>query len=84
MNISEQIKSFEAKRAALAASLDEVMSKAAEEGRTWMPKKKRATTIPQQKLNPSMLTLSVCMKWKTIWHLPPSQFLRPQMVKWLS
>ncbi len=34
MNISEQIKSFEAKRAALAASLDEVMSKAAEEGRT--------------------------------------------------
>lgn len=34
MNIVEQIKSFEAKRAALAASLDEVMSKAAEEGRT--------------------------------------------------
>lgn len=34
MNIAEQIKSFEAKRAALAASLDEVMSKAAEEGRT--------------------------------------------------
>ncbi|KAA5961016.1 MULTISPECIES: phage major capsid protein [Pantoea] len=34
MNVAEQIKSFEAKRAALAASLDEVMSKAAEEGRT--------------------------------------------------
>lgn len=34
MNIADQIKSFEAKRAALAASLDEVMSKAAEEGRT--------------------------------------------------
>lgn len=34
MNIAEQIKSFEAKRAALAASLDEVMSKAAEDGRT--------------------------------------------------
>ncbi|MGX8939423.1 phage major capsid protein [Symbiopectobacterium sp. Eva_TO] len=34
MNIAEHIKSFEAKRAALAASLDEVMSKAAEEGRT--------------------------------------------------
>ncbi|EQB7461330.1 phage major capsid protein [Salmonella enterica] len=34
MNIAEQIKSFEAKRTALAASLDEVMSKAAEEGRT--------------------------------------------------
>lgn len=34
MNISEQIKSFESKRSALAASLDDVMSKAAEEGRT--------------------------------------------------
>lgn len=34
MNIAEQIKSFEAKRAALVASLDEVMSKAAEDGRT--------------------------------------------------
>lgn len=34
MNIGEQIKSFENKRAALAASLEEIMSKAAEEGRT--------------------------------------------------
>ncbi|EEZ9936653.1 hypothetical protein WOB33_005340, partial [Escherichia coli] len=34
MNIGEQIKSFENKRAALAASLEEVMTKAAEEGRT--------------------------------------------------
>jgi len=34
MNIAEQIKSFEAKRAALAAALDTVMSKAAEDGRT--------------------------------------------------
>ncbi|OAT18008.1 hypothetical protein M977_03796 [Buttiauxella gaviniae ATCC 51604] len=34
MNIAEQIKSFEAKRAALAASLNDVMSKAADEGRT--------------------------------------------------
>ncbi len=34
MNIAEQIKSFEAKRAALAASLSDVMSKAAEDGRT--------------------------------------------------
>ncbi|WBU47590.1 phage major capsid protein [Kosakonia pseudosacchari] len=34
MNIAEQIKSFEVKRSALAASLDEIMSKAAEEGRT--------------------------------------------------
>ncbi|EHH7982822.1 HK97 family phage prohead protease, partial [Escherichia coli] len=33
MNIGEQIKSFENKRAALAASLEEVMTKAAEEGR---------------------------------------------------
>ncbi|MCM4952665.1 hypothetical protein MMN87_29490, partial [Escherichia coli] len=32
--IGEQIKSFENKRAALAASLEEVMTKAAEEGRT--------------------------------------------------
>ncbi|SQJ21764.1 Predicted phage phi-C31 gp36 major capsid-like protein [Serratia rubidaea] len=34
MNIAEQIKSFENKRAALAASLEDIMSKAAEEGRT--------------------------------------------------
>lgn len=34
MNIAEQIKSFENKRAALAASLSDVMSKAADEGRT--------------------------------------------------
>lgn len=34
MNIAEQIKSFEAKRAALAASLSDVMTKAAEDGRT--------------------------------------------------
>ncbi|MFS7359306.1 phage major capsid protein [Rahnella inusitata] len=34
MNIAEQIKSFEAKRAALAASLNDVMSKAADDGRT--------------------------------------------------
>lgn len=34
MNIAEQIKSFEAKRAALAASLSDIMSKAADEGRT--------------------------------------------------
>lgn len=34
MNISEQIKSFEAKRSALAASLSDIMSKAADEGRT--------------------------------------------------
>lgn len=34
MNLSEQIKSFENKRAALAASLSDVMSKAADEGRT--------------------------------------------------
>lgn len=34
MNIAEQIKSFESKRSALAASLDDVMTKAAEEGRT--------------------------------------------------
>ena len=34
MNIAEQIKSFEAKRAALVASRDEVMAKSAEEGRT--------------------------------------------------
>lgn len=34
MNIAEQIKSFENKRAALAASLNDVMSKAADEGRT--------------------------------------------------
>ncbi len=34
MNTGEQIKSFENKRAALAASLEEVMTKAAEEGRT--------------------------------------------------
>ncbi|WOI99658.1 phage major capsid protein [Citrobacter koseri] len=34
MNIAEQIKSFEAKRASLAASLSDIMSKAADEGRT--------------------------------------------------
>ncbi|VFS19486.1 peptidase U35, phage prohead HK97 [Enterobacter cancerogenus] len=34
MNIAEQIKSFEAKRAALVASRDEVMAKSADEGRT--------------------------------------------------
>ena len=34
MNIAEQIKSFENKRAALAGSLSEIMSKAADEGRT--------------------------------------------------
>lgn len=34
MNIAEQIKSFENKRAALAGSLGEIMSKAADEGRT--------------------------------------------------
>ncbi|MFQ7893281.1 hypothetical protein ACIMOX_25720, partial [Escherichia coli] len=34
MNIGEQIKSFENKRAAQAASLEEIMTKAAEEGRT--------------------------------------------------
>jgi HK97 family phage major capsid protein/HK97 family phage prohead protease len=34
MNIAEQIKSFEAKRSALAASLDTIMSKAGDEGRT--------------------------------------------------
>lgn len=34
MNIAEQIKSFENKRAALAASLNDIMSKAADEGRT--------------------------------------------------
>ncbi|HEJ0180564.1 TPA: phage major capsid protein [Citrobacter koseri] len=34
MNIAEQIKSFEAKRGALAASLSDIMSKAADEGRT--------------------------------------------------
>ena len=34
MNIAEQIKSFENKRAALAASLSDIMSKAADEGRT--------------------------------------------------
>lgn len=34
MNIAEQIKSFEVKRAALAGLLDGIMSKAAEEGRT--------------------------------------------------
>lgn len=34
MNIQEQIKSFEASRAAKAARLEEVMAKAAEEGRT--------------------------------------------------
>ncbi|STK80368.1 putative major head protein/prohead protease [Escherichia coli] len=34
MNTGEQIKSFENKRAALAASLEEIMNKAAEEGRT--------------------------------------------------
>lgn len=34
MNIAEQIKSFENKRAALAVSLNDVMSKAADEGRT--------------------------------------------------
>lgn len=34
MNIAEQIKSFEAKRSALAASLSEIMAKAAEDGRT--------------------------------------------------
>ncbi|AVJ17210.1 phage major capsid protein [Serratia sp. MYb239] len=34
MNIAEQIKSFESKRSALAASLEDIMSKAAEEGRT--------------------------------------------------
>ncbi|HBC1013493.1 TPA: hypothetical protein IGZ65_005293, partial [Escherichia coli] len=34
MNIAEQIKSFENKRAALAASLEAVMMKAADEGRT--------------------------------------------------
>nr|DAP67499.1 MAG TPA: Major capsid protein [Caudoviricetes sp.] len=34
MNIAEQIKSFEAKRAALAASLSEIMAKAADDGRT--------------------------------------------------
>lgn len=34
MNIAEQIKSFEAKRSALAASLSDIMAKAAEAGRT--------------------------------------------------
>lgn len=34
MNIAEQIKSFESKRAALAGSLGDIMSKAADEGRT--------------------------------------------------
>lgn len=34
MNIAEQIKSFENKRAALAGSLSDIMSKAADEGRT--------------------------------------------------
>nr|WP_279078527.1 phage major capsid protein [Hafnia alvei] len=34
MNIAEQIKSFENKRAALAGSLNDIMSKAADEGRT--------------------------------------------------
>lgn len=34
MNIAEQIKSFEAKRSALAAALDVIMSKAADDGRT--------------------------------------------------
>jgi hypothetical protein len=34
MNIAEQIKSFENKRAALAGSLSEIMSKAADEGST--------------------------------------------------
>ncbi|MCN7698208.1 HK97 family phage prohead protease [Escherichia coli] len=34
MNIAEQIKSFENKRAALASSLNDIMSKAADEGRT--------------------------------------------------
>jgi HK97 family phage major capsid protein/HK97 family phage prohead protease len=34
MNLAEQIKSFENKRAALAASLNDIMSKAGEEGRT--------------------------------------------------
>ncbi|TCL06903.1 phage major capsid protein [Sodalis ligni] len=34
MNIAEQIKSFEAKRAALSASLEAIMSKAADDGRT--------------------------------------------------
>lgn len=34
MNIAEQIKSFENKRAALAGSLGDIMSKAADEGRT--------------------------------------------------
>lgn len=34
MNLAEQIKSFESKRSALAAALDTIMAKAAEEGRT--------------------------------------------------
>lgn len=34
MNVAEQIKSFENKRAALSASLTEIMAKSAEEGRT--------------------------------------------------
>ncbi|MGK0703679.1 phage major capsid protein [Yokenella regensburgei] len=34
MNIAEQIKSFESKRAALSAVIDDLMSKSAEEGRT--------------------------------------------------
>ena len=48
MNIGEQIKSFENKRAALAASLEEVMTKAAEEGRT-LDVEESITTTPQRK-----------------------------------
>ncbi len=36
MNIGEQIKSFENKRAALAASLEEVMTKPQRKGARWM------------------------------------------------
>ncbi len=49
MNTGEQIKSFENKRAALAASLEEIMNKAAEEGRTLEWKRKSTTTTPQRK-----------------------------------
>nr|WP_109042495.1 phage major capsid protein [Escherichia coli] len=46
MNIGEQIKSFENKRAALAASLEEVMTKAAEEGRTLdVEEEEQSTTV---------------------------------------
>ena len=75
MNIAEQIKSFEAKRAALAASLDEVMSKAAEEGRT-RTLKKRATTTHPQKLNQLMRTSNDCATWKAIWHRLQNRYLK--------